>query len=145
MDARTPEPLIDARIVRFELAAMAVVLLGVFVFRWFWAIPGLAVVLAVGIGLGRRANLFDRVFEALASGRLRPVSATEAATEVKVTEFFALAVLTVASVLLAFGWKGTASVIGLFEGGVCALHATTGVSIEAAARDRLLGRRRRTR
>jgi uncharacterized membrane protein len=143
MEANPPEPLVDARSVRFELAAMAVLLLGGYVFGILWVIPALAVLLAVGIGFGARANLFNQLFQALIAARLKPSTATESAILVRFSEVFAVAMLTVATLLFAIGLSGLAWVIALIEAGICALHATTGLSVEAAVRARLFERGRR--
>jgi len=129
-------------LVRFELAVLAVVLLGAFVFRVEWAVPALAVVLAIGVGLGAQANLFRRVFTAAAEGRLGPVTATEPARDVRFSELFAVALLTLATLLFALAIGGGGWLLALIEAGVCAVHATTGMSVEAAVRERLLRRRR---
>ena len=143
MDAEAPEPLIDARPVRFELASVAVVLLGGYVFGIIWVIPGLAVVLAAGLGFGARANLFGRLFRALFSERLKPSAATEPAGAFRFAELFAVAVLTVATLLFVIGLGWLAWPIALAEAGVCALHAGTGISVEAAVRARIRGSRHR--
>jgi hypothetical protein len=143
MEAKEPEPRIDARTVRFELAAVAVVLLGGYVFGIIWVIPGLAAAVAVGLGLGARANPFQRVYQIVLAERLKPSTATEAATEVRFTELFAVAVLSVATLLVAIDLNGLAWLVALVEAGICALHAGTGLSVEAAVRDRVAGRRRR--
>src|SRR5476649_1522849 len=140
MDAQAPKPLIDARSVRFELAAMAVLLLGGFVFGFVWMIPLLTVVVAIGLGFGRRANAFNRVFEFVLADRLKPAMATEAATAVRFSQLFAVATLSVATLFYALGLNPLAWLVALAEAGICALHATTGVSVEAAVRDRIRGR-----
>lgn len=143
MDARPPEPLVDARSVRFERVAVAVLLLGGYVFGIIWVIPGLATVLAVGLGFGVRGNLFVRLFQGVAEGRLRPATAMEAAATMRFSELFGVAALSVATLLIVVGLGGLAWVVALIEAGICALHATTGLSVEGAVRDRLLGLRRR--
>ena len=145
MDADPPRGLVDARAVRFELAALAVVLIGAFVFRIKLAVPALAVVLAVGVGFGARANPFRQVFAAVTEGRLGPPTATEPAQAVRFAELFAVAVLTLATLVFALGVGGVAWLLALLEAGVCAVHATTGISVEAAVRQRLFGDRRRPR
>jgi hypothetical protein len=128
--------------VRFELAALAVVLLGAFVFHIPWVVPALAVIVAVGVGFGTRANLFRQVFAAVMEGRLGPATATEPVKAVRFSELFAVAVLTLATLVFALGVAGVAWLLALLEAGVCAVHATTGMSVEAAVRRRLFGGRR---
>jgi hypothetical protein len=142
MDARPPEPQVDARSVRFELAAMTVLLLGGYVFGIVYVIPGLAVVLAVALGVGPRGNLFRRLFEGLTSSRLKPPTALEPADAVRFSELFGLAMVSVATLLWIVGLGPVAWLVALIESGICALHATTGLSVEAAVRDRLIGKRR---
>jgi hypothetical protein len=142
MDGPGPKPQIDARAARFELAAMAVVLLGAFVFKKVWVVPGLAVVVAVGLTFGSRANLFSELFRVLVADRLKPATATELETVVRFSELFAVVVLTIATVLFALDLSLLGWPVALVEAGVCALHAMTGLSVEAAVRDRFLGRRR---
>jgi hypothetical protein len=137
------EPQIDVRAARFELLAMAVVLLGAFVFQQVWAAPVLAAVLAVGLGLGRRANLLNQLFSVLIADRLKPATAFEPESAVRFSEFFAVVLLTLASVLFFFGVRFLGWPIVLIEAGVCALNATTGISVEGAVRERLFSRRQR--
>ncbi len=142
MDGRAPTPGVDARLVRFELATVAVVLLGGYVFRVIWVIPGLAVVLGLALGLGTTGNVFARLFEALAVPRIRTATTTEEAGAVHFSELFGVVVLSVATLCLVVGISGLAWVFALIEAITAALHATTGISLEAAARERLTGRRR---
>jgi hypothetical protein len=142
MEANGPEPQIDARSVRFELAAVAVLLLGGYVFGIIWVIPGLAVVLAVGLGFGVRANPFARLWKSGFADRLRPPTATEPATAVRFSELFAVVALSLATLLFIADLNGLAWLIALVEAGICALHGGTGLSVEAAVRDRLTGRKR---
>lgn len=142
MDASGPESPIDVRATRFERVAVAVVLLGGYVFGIIWVIPGLAVVLAVGLGFGSRANFFRQLFAMVIADRLRPATATEAESEIRFSELFAVAVLSIATLILVVRISGLAWLLALVEAGICALHATTGLSVEAAVRERLGGRRR---
>jgi hypothetical protein len=142
MEANGPEPQIDARSVRFELAAVAVLLLGGYVFGIIWVIPGLAVVLAVGLGFGARANPFARLWKSGFADRLQPPTATEPATAVRFSELFAVVALSLSTLLFIADLNGLAWLIALVEAGICALHAGTGLSVEAAVRDRLTGRKR---
>jgi Domain of unknown function (DUF4395) len=143
MEAQGPDPRTDPRSVRFELAAVAVLLLGGYVFGVIWVIPIVAVALAVGLGFGPRANPFTRVFQAVLADRLKPATETEAPTDVRFSELFAVAVLTVSSLLFTIDLGPLAKLLALVEAGICAVHAGTGVSVEAAVRDRITGRRRR--
>jgi hypothetical protein len=140
MDEPPSRPQIDARSVRFELGAMTVLLLGGYVFGIIWVVPVLAAILALGVGLGPRANLFTQLFQALIADRLRPATDSESATMVRFSELFAVVVLTVATLLFAVGASGLGWVVALIEAGICALHAATGISVEGAVRDRLRGR-----
>lgn len=142
MDASGSETPIDARATRFERIAVAVVLLGGYVFGIIWVIPGLAVVLALGLGFGSRANFFRQLFAMVIADRLRPATATEPEGEIRFSELFAVAVLSVATLILVVRLSGLAWLLALIEAGICALHATTGLSVEAAVRERLGGRRR---
>ena len=147
MEAGPPESRIDARSVRFELAAWAVVLLGGFVFGKIWVIPALAVVIAVGLGFGPKADAFNRIFQIVLAERTKPPAATEPATEsatgVRLSQLFAVATLSVATVFYALHLNPLAWLVALAEAGICALHASTGVSMEAAVFDRLRGRKSR--
>jgi hypothetical protein len=143
MDEPTPEPRIDARSARFELGAIAVVLLGGYVFGIIWVIPVLAALLAAGIGFGPKANLFNQLFQALVAGRLRPAPDTESASTVRFSELFAVVVLTVATLFAVVGVSPLAWLVALIEAGICALQATTGISVEGAVRRRFRGRRSR--
>jgi hypothetical protein len=141
MDDPGPQPQIDGRSARFELGAIAVALLGGFVFGIVWVIPVLAVLLAFGLGFGARANLFNQLFQALFAGRLRPAPPTETESTVRFSELFAVVVLTVASLLYVIGVPPLAWLVALIEAGICALHATTGISVEGAVRRGIRGRR----
>jgi hypothetical protein len=142
MDEPTPEPQIDARSLRFELGALAVVLLAGYVFGILWVIPALAALLAVGLGFGRRANLFNQLFEVLVADRLRPATATESESTVRFSELFAVVVLTISTLFYVVGVSPLAWLVALIEAGVCALQATTGISVEGAVRRWFTGRRR---
>jgi hypothetical protein len=142
VEPRPSQPLVDARAVRFELGAVAILLLGGFVFGIRWIVPVLAVVLAVAVGLGARANLFRQVFAAVTEGRVGPATATEPVRAVRFAELFAVAMLTLATLVFALGIAGVGWLVALLEAGVCAVHATTGMSVEAALRARLFGRGR---
>jgi Domain of unknown function (DUF4395) len=142
MEATGPEPQIDARSVRFELVAVAVLLLGGYVFGIIWVVPGLAATLAVGLGFGTRANPFARLYSIVLAERLKPSTATEPATAVRFSELFAVVTLSLATLLFVADLGGLAWLIALVEAGICALHAGTGLSVEAAVRDRLTGRKR---
>jgi hypothetical protein len=143
MEATGPGPGIDARSVRFELAAVSILLLGGYVFGVIWVIPGVAVILAVGLGFGARANPFTRLYRAVFAERLKPATATEAAADVRFSELFAVAALSLATLMFAADLNGVAWLLALVEAGICALHAGMGVSVETAVRDRVTGRRRR--
>jgi Domain of unknown function (DUF4395) len=147
MDERAPDdPQADARAARFELAAIAVILLGAFVFKTYWIVPGLAVVVAFGLGFGPRANVFLQVYQLVVGDRLKRSAApsTDPATEptgdVRRSELFAVVALTLATVLFVLGVDLLAWPVTLVEAGICALEATTGVSVETAIIDRLRGR-----
>ncbi|HEY5014145.1 MAG TPA: DUF4395 family protein [Acidimicrobiia bacterium] len=143
MDERPPEPQVDARSVRFELGAMTVLLLGGYVFGIIYVVPGLAAVLGVALGVGPKGNLFRRLFEGVANRRLKPPTVTEPAGVVRFSELFGLTMLSVATLFWIVGLGPLAWLVALIEAGICALQATTGLSVEAAVRDRLLGKRRR--
>jgi hypothetical protein len=133
----------DARSARFELAAIAVVLLGGYVFGIVWVIPALAVVLAAGLGFGPRANVFARLFQVVVADRLRPAASTEPAAAFRFSELFAVVMLSVATLMFIIGLKLLIWPVALAEAGISALHATTGVSVEAAVRDRIRSSRGR--
>ena len=137
MEAGPPEPLVDERSVRFERVAIAILLLGAFVFRVFLVVPSLAVLLAVALGFGARGNVFTQIFKAVLEGRLKPAAATEAAGVVRFSELFAVAALSLATLLFAIHLNPIAWLVTLFEAGISALHASTGLSVEAAVLERL--------
>jgi hypothetical protein len=142
MDEPSPEPQIDARSARFELGALAVILLAGYVFGIIWVIPAVAALLAVGLGFGRKANLLDQLFQVLVADRLKPAAATESESTVRFSELFAVVVLTISTLLYVVGVSPLAWLVALLEAGACALQATTGISIEGAVRRRFTGRRR---
>ena len=141
MDEPRPQPQVDARSARFELGALAVVLLAGYVFGIIWVIPALAALLAVGLGFGAKANLFNQLFQVLVADRLKPGPDTESEATVRFSELFAVVVLTIASLLYVVGVSPLAWLVALVEAGICALHATTGISVEGAVRRRIRGRR----
>jgi hypothetical protein len=141
MDEPGPQPQVDARSARFELGALAVVLLAGYVFGIIWVVPALAALLAAGLGFGARANVFNQLFQALVAGRLKPATDTESESTVRFSELFAVVVLTVSTLLYVVGVSPLAWLVALVEAGICALHATTGISIEGAVRRRLRDRR----
>ena len=142
MEATGPEPRIDPRSVRFEMGSVAALLLGGFVFRQIWVIPAVALALAVGLGFGARANVFTRVFQVTLADRLKAAPETEGPSAVRFSELFAVTALSVATLLWLVHLDLLMWLIALFEAGICALHAGTGLSVETAIRARMTGRKR---
>jgi hypothetical protein len=142
MEATGPGPRVDPRQVRFEMGSVAALLLGGFVFKQIWVIPAVALALAVGLGFGARANVFMRVFQLTLADRLKASPDTEVASAVRFSELFAVTALSVATLLWLVHLNLLMWLIALAEAGVCAFHAGTGVSVEAAIRARMTGRKR---
>jgi hypothetical protein len=62
---------------------------------------------------------------------------------VRLSQLFAVATLSVATLFYLLHLDPIAWLVALAEAGICALHASTGVSMEAAVFDRLRGRKSR--
>jgi hypothetical protein len=127
---------VDARADRVVQGAIAVVMLGAFVFRAVWAIPVLAVVVGLG-AIGPAGNPLHRLFTAVVAPRLPPVPATVPAATVRAQDLLAAGLLAFATLCLVITLGGIAWIVALAEAGVAAVAATTRVHLGVTLRDRL--------
>lgn len=132
---------VDVRADRAAQGAVAVILLGAFVFRQTWVLPVLGVLVGAGAAFGPGGNPFHRLFSGFVAPRLSKPSAFEDAVTVRVQDVLAVALLGVATLALLLSLNVVSWVIALVEAGVAATAATTGVHVGIAVRDRI---RRRT-
>jgi hypothetical protein len=128
---------VDARADRVVQGAIAVVMLGAFVFRAAWVIPVLAVVVGVGAVAGPAGNLLHRLFAAFATPRLSAPQAVVPAPTVQAQDLLAAALLVFATLCLLITLGGIAWIVALAEAGVAAVAATTRVHLGVVLRDRL--------
>lgn len=135
-----PEPAVDARALRFEHSVVALCLLAGFVFDLPAVIPVLAVLLGVGAAFGARADVLGRLYARLLAPRLGP-DPRERATVARFGRLVAVAVLSIATAVLAVGIEGLAWAVVLLLAFVDAVAATTGFNAVAVLHDRLVRRR----
>jgi len=136
-----PPPL-DVRRVRFERAAIAIVLLAAYVFRQGWLIAAVAAVLGVAAAGGPSTHLFYFLFDVLVAPRLGPPREFEDPVERRFASLLAVAVLSAATFLWAVGVGPLAWALALAEAAAAAVEATTGVSVGKLLYARLRERRR---
>lgn len=117
--------------------AIAVILLGAFVFGQIWILPILGVLVAAGAAFGPPGSPFHRLFAAYVEPRLPPATDLEAAATIRAQDALATALLAAATVAVLISLNGLAWIIALAEAGVAAVAATTGVHLGVALLDRL--------
>ncbi len=127
--------LVDARAGRFEQGVVVVVLLAGFAFSQPWSIP-LAMVLALlGTALGDRSPV-ARFWNRVVGPRLRATRPMEPVEAARAQSLLISAVLVVATLVLALGSVGLASVIAAFAAVVATLGATGIMNAAAEIRRR---------
>lgn len=134
-------PLLDPRYVRFQQGVVAVVLLAGYVFRTDWVIPLTAA--ALGIGIVRpSANVLAHVWDTLVAGRLDPPRTLASPDEVRFATLFVVALLAIATALLAVGLGGLAWLLAVVLAGSEAVGAVAAIPVGRALYE-LLRRRGR--
>lgn len=136
-----PRSPVDAREVRFEQGVIAVALLAGFVFRVGWVLPGAALLVALGLAPGLPFRPLRWVYDRLVAPRVRVPDVIDLTTADdppadRRDDLAALAVLTVASLVLAVGLNLVAWVIGLLQAAAAAVRATTGIPVVASLTQR---------
>jgi hypothetical protein len=129
--------LVDARAGRFEQGVVAVILLTGFVFSLSWSIPVAMVVALSGTAFGERGPL-ARFWVSVVAPRLRGGRTMEPVPVARAQSLLISAGLVLATLVLAAGSVGLASIVAALVALVAALGAT-GVANAAAE----LQRRRR--
>jgi hypothetical protein len=130
-------PPVDSRADRSAQGAVAVFLLGAFVFRQIWIVPVLGALVASGAALGPPGNPFLRLFTAFVAPRLGPPSEHEVAATVRIQDVLLAALLGVATLALLIGLGPITWIVALATAGIAAVAATTGVHIGVTVRDQL--------
>lgn len=121
---------------------MATVLLAGFVFGNAWVIPGLAAILGAAALLGRSGNLLYFIFDTAIAPRLdAPGTLDDQGTE-RFSTLLAVAVLVVATALLAVGLGGAAWALAVALAVTEAVAAVAGIPLGRAIYTRITGRRR---
>ena len=139
-DVSIPDPVLDPRAVRFGQAVVAVALLASFVFQAPVGIPAVAVVIALGVAFGPRADPLRQVFDTVVAPRLGPPGRSESSRLVRLGSLVVVLVLTVATAAFAADVSAIGWLLALAVAGVSAIAATTGTDL---VRRLLLALRRR--
>jgi hypothetical protein len=126
----------DARALRFEQGAIAVILLVGFVFRTALLVPVTALVVLAAVLFGPQGNVlrlgYDAAFKAHAG-----VDRTGEAPEVtRVTRIVEAVLLVLGSVFVLIGVTPMAWLLALPVAAITGIAATTGVNLVAMVRDR---------
>jgi hypothetical protein len=127
--------LVDARAGRFEQGVVAAVLLTGFVFSLPWSIPVALVIALSGTALGERSPL-ARCWQAAIAPRVRAGRTMEPVAVARSQSLLISGGLVVATLVLAAGSVGLASVVAAVVALVAALGATGVVNAAAEIRRR---------
>jgi hypothetical protein len=130
-----PDASIDPRALRFEQAVVTIALLAGFVFGLPLVIPLVAVLLAVAVGAGERANVFTRAHAAL-FGRSASFQIAEPAAVTRLTRLVEVGLLALGSLFVLFGVGALPWVFALPVAAITGLAATTGIHVVARLNDR---------
>jgi Domain of unknown function (DUF4395) len=128
---------LDERELRASQAAVAVLLLGAFVFQVPPLVVGVTVVVAIGAAFGPRWNVFHRVYRAVVGPRLQPPRAIAAPAAARVLDTLATALLLLACGAFAVGIDGIGWFFALIEAAVATVEATTGYNAAADLYERI--------
>jgi hypothetical protein len=127
--------LVDARAGRFEQGVVAAVLLAGFVFSFSWSIPVAMVIALSGTALGERSPL-ARCWLTVLAPRVRGGRTMEPVPVARAQSLLISGGLVLATLVLAAGSVGLASVVGAVVALVAALGATGVVNAAAEIRRR---------
>jgi hypothetical protein len=128
----------DPRALRFEQVVVTIALLAGFVFGIPLVIPVVAVLLAIALGAGSRANVFTRAHEAIFRRTLPPAAAVayEPPAVTRLTRLVEVGLLALGSLFVAFGVGALPWVFALPVAAITGLAATTGINLVARLNDR---------
>ncbi len=124
----SPAPWADTRMYRFDQGALAVLLIGGFVFGAVWMIPLCAVVFAIGPVFGPANGPFLRIFHSVVRPRL-PAPVLEDSRPPRFAALLAVVILVVASVFVVLGAPGLGWILALVVAVASAVSATAGICV----------------
>lgn len=127
----------DERAVRVTQTALAIALLGAFVFRLPLLVPLATLVVAPSAILGPQAGPLHLAYRALAPNRVRPGASTLSSAAVRAQDALATGLLAVGSLAFVAGVGVLGWLFALTEAGVATMEATTGFNAATALRDRM--------
>ncbi len=127
-----PAPWADTRMYRFDQGALAVLLVAGFVFGAAWAIPGCAVIFALGPVFGAEKGPFLRLFHVAVRPRL-PAPVLEDSRPHRFAALLSVAILAVATVFVVLDADGIAWILALIVAGAAAVSAMTGICVGCEA------------
>lgn len=127
----------DERALRSGQGIVALALLASFVFRIPWVVPVVAVIVALGAGLGPSRNPLHGAYRALVEPRVPSGGPTVPATAARALDLLATALLAVALLGFLVGVDALAWILVLVEAAIAAVAATTGYNAAAALAERL--------
>lgn len=127
----------DERAVRATQTALAIALLGAFVFRVPMIVPLATLAVAPSAMFGPHAGPLHLAYRSLAANRVPPGASTVSGTAVRAQDLLATGLLAVGSLAFVVGIGVFGWLFALAEAGVATVEATTGFNAATALRDRL--------
>jgi uncharacterized membrane protein YfcA len=118
---------IDTRKLRFGHSVVAIALLAGFVFRAPWVVPVVAVILAVPIAFGPRADPLHQLYDAVLAPRLAPSHHTDDPALARIASLIVVLVLTLATAAFALDVDSIGWLLALVVAASSAIAATIGV------------------
>lgn len=125
----TQPRLIDARMPRFNQAALALSLVVGFVFGLWWVIPLWAVFLALGAAFGSRYGPFLRLYSEVVAPRLGPPTTVEDPRPPRFAATLGAGFLALSSLALIGGLGAIAWILALVVAVLAALASVSGLCI----------------
>jgi hypothetical protein len=125
-------PELDERELRAAQGAIAVLLLGAFVFRVPALVVGIAVVVAIGAGFGPQVNAFNATYRAVVGPRLAAPRDVVTRNSARALDALDAALLAIASAAFAVGIDAMAWAFALLAAAVATVEATTGFNAATA-------------
>ncbi len=130
-------PELDERELRAAQGAIAVLLLGAFVFRVPAVVVGIAVIVAIGAAFGPDVNAFNATYRAVIGPRLAGARDVVTRSSARALDALDAALLVIASAAFAVGIDSIGWAFALLAAAVATVEATTGFNAATALAERL--------
>ena len=125
-------PELDERELRAAQGAIAVLVLGAFVFRVPALVIGVAVAVAIGAAFGPQVNAFNATYRAVVGPRLAAPRDVVPRNSARLLDALDAALLVIASAGFAVGIDSIAWAFALLAAAVATVEATTGFNAATA-------------